>query len=72
MSDHEKLKGIYGPIRHMDFVETSLAHIRDKKPFLISGAGDSVQNHLSQALANFSHQPIAVIFPNELKAREAL
>ena len=70
MSEHEKMRGIYGPIRHQDYVETALRHIQDKKPFLISGLGDSVQNHLSQALANFSHHPLCVIVPNDLRARE--
>lgn len=70
MSEHEKMHGIYSPIRHQSYIETALRHIEDKKPFLISGVGDSVQNHLSQALANFSHHPLLVIVPNDLKARE--
>ncbi|MCF0134984.1 MAG: transcription-repair coupling factor [Lachnospiraceae bacterium] len=48
----------------------ALEHIHASEPFLLSGAGDQVQNHLSAAFSSFTGKPVMIIAPTELRARE--
>ena len=64
------MQGLWKPIENQDCTNRSLEHIEKREPFLLSGAGDSVQNHLIAALVHFSDRPGLVITSNEMKAKE--
>ena len=64
------MQGLWNPIRQEDWAVTALEHIEKHEPFLISGTGDSVQNHLIAAFSGFTERPAVVITANEMKAKE--
>lgn len=64
------MQGLWEPIRNQEWMEAALEHIGKKEPFLMSGTGDSVQNHLIAAFSNFTGRPSVVITSNEMKAKE--
>ncbi|MBQ7049142.1 MAG: hypothetical protein IJN87_00815 [Firmicutes bacterium] len=64
------MQGLWKPIQHEEWAITALEHIEKCEPFLISGAGDSVQNHLIAAFSGFTERPAVVITSNEMKAKE--
>ena len=64
------MQGLWNPIRQEEWAQTALEHIEKQEPFLISGTGDSVQNHLIAAFSGFTERPAVVITANEMKAKE--
>ena len=64
------MQGLWEPIRGEAQIQTALEHIEKKEPFLLSGAGDSVQNHLISAFSYFTQRPSIVVASNEMKAKE--
>lgn len=64
------MQGLWEPIRGEEWAQTALEHIEKKRPFLLSGAGDSVQNHLISAFSYFTGRPSVVVTSNEMKAKE--
>lgn len=66
------MKAIFEPLRASYWCEAALDHLSKKEPFLVSGTGDSVQNHLSAAFISFTGRPAAVLCPNELNARQTM
>ena len=64
------MQGLWNPIRQEEWAVTALEHIEKHEPFLISGTGDSVQNHLIAAFSGFTQRPAVVITSNEMKAKE--
>ena len=64
------MQGLWNPIRKEEWAQTALEHIEKREPFLISGTGDSVQNHLIAAFSGFTDRPAVVITANEMKAKE--
>ncbi|MCI8633795.1 MAG: transcription-repair coupling factor [Lachnospiraceae bacterium] len=64
------MQGLWEPIRSEAQIQIALEHIEKKEPFLLSGAGDSVQNHLISAFSYFTKRPSVVVASNEMKAKE--
>lgn len=64
------MKGIFEPLKALPFMEEALERLQEGGSILISGAGDSAQNHLAMGLSSFLCRPGVFILPNELKARE--
>ncbi len=64
------MQGLWEPIRQETWMQTALDHIDRQEPFLLSGAGDSVQNHLIAACLGFTGRKAVVITANEMKAKE--
>ena len=60
------MRGIYEPIRSLAAWTPIKARVSRKEPVLVSGVGDSVQNHLTAALTG---QATVVITPNDVKAQ---
>ena len=54
------MQGLWNPIRQEEWALTALEHIEKREPFLISGTGDSVQNHLIAAFSGFNQRPAVV------------
>ncbi|MBO6158757.1 MAG: transcription-repair coupling factor [Firmicutes bacterium] len=72
MSEQHNKEGLFLPIKEEAFIRQSIDHIRLKEPFLLTGAQDSVQNHLQASLAFFTGRPSVIITPNDLRAKEVL
>lgn len=64
------MKGIYDPIRSLSSYQAIQARVSRKEPVLVSGVGDSVQNHLGAALIDDRGAMSVIITANDMKARE--
>ena len=56
------MKGIYEPIHSLSSYKTLRTRVARKEAVLVSGIGDSVQNHISAALTE-DRKGITVILP---------
>ncbi|MCR5004816.1 MAG: transcription-repair coupling factor [Clostridiales bacterium] len=63
------MKGIYEPIHSLSSYKTLRARIARKEAVLVSGIGDSVQNHLSAALTEERKGITVILTPNDVKAQ---
>lgn len=64
------MKGLFEPIRQTGWYQKALADLGDKKPFLIYGAGESVQDHLAASFSDTTGRPLLIVAANEVKAKE--
>lgn len=64
------MKGIYDPIRSLPAYRAVQARVSRREPVLISGIGDSVQNHFGAALTEERDSMSVIITANDMKARE--
>ncbi len=64
------MRGLFSPLLEESWMQSALDHIDKREPFLLSGAGDSVQNHLAAAFGVLKERPVLILAPNELRARE--
>ena len=62
------MRGIYEPITKLSAWTPIQARVSRREPVLVSGAGDSVQNHISAALTE-SGEMTVIITPNDVKAQ---
>ncbi len=64
------MKGLFEPIRQTAWYQKALTDLREKKPFLIYGAGESVQDHLAASFSYATGRPLLIVAANEVKAKE--
>ena len=64
------MKGFFSPLLEEAWMQHAMEYLAHREPFLLSGAGDSVQNHLAAAFSVLQERPILVIAPSELRAKE--
>ena len=64
------MKGFFSPLLEEAWMQHAMEYLAHREPFLLSGAGDSVQNHLAASFSVLQERPILVIAPSELRAKE--
>ena len=63
------MKGIYEPIHSLSSYKTLRTRVARKEAVLVSGIGDSVQNHISAALTEDRKGITVILTPNDIKAQ---
>lgn len=64
------MRGFFEPLREADWMKNALDHLQSREPFLLSGCGDQVQDHIAAAFHVLTDRPVLVIAPTEMKAKE--